>query len=317
MQARASARVATLGVALAWGGGCTLGAYDGVAPRAADFEVRIPGVTDRVMSDADSDGPGILFAVFRDSVVGVQAQVEPAALDLELVAGALEGHREHHRDGEGRVYGPFEDPAGRDAAWVVVARGNALSVGLEVGVDGETETIMDGQQDAAISRWTLWSGRHAAGLGADGPAPGAAAREVVIESRDDVRAMTIRSRLDMPNDPEDPLGPVFDEGVSVSTDADGGWIQLRSAAPLPAGIVTFTPATNPWFSVSWRASVGPIVATVEGPSGTVEIRECVDALGRAVYRSVEPESAAVPGQTFGAVTDCLEAETVVPAVPGT
>jgi len=269
------------------------------------------------VSESESEALGPVFGLFRASVLGVQAQIEPAAADLELVAGALAGHREHHRDGAGRVYGPFDDPAGRgDAAWVVVAHEDGLSVQLSPEAEAEAQTVMDGHREGASFRWTLWAGHHAAGIGTEGPAAGAGARDVVIESGDTGRAMTIGSLVDVPNDAEDPLGPVFDDGVAFWTDADGGWVQLRSVAPLPAGIVGFTPASNPWFAVAWGESVGPVVAQIEGPSGMVEIHECVDAAGHVVYRSIEPASAGVPGQMFGALSDCRETRTVTPMLPG-
>jgi len=283
--------------------GCGVGAYEGELPRAADLSITVPAI------GASSPESGALHALLVTTVDALDRRVDPLASDLEQVIGAIEGHQPDGRDGAARVFGPFSDPQDRDVEWTVtvdvlrrttrwtLAAGDAL---------GEPTVVADGSStDGADGRtvaWTLWPARHAAAIGdvslQPDIEPDATLELEVVVASGEGRTLAMTSSTEPSSD--DPLGPVLEDGVRGWSDASGGRLMLRSAVPLATDVLTDPRPGLPWVEAAWDAlGTGEIAAVVPHGDGSVVVRECLDPAGRTVFRSVDPASAAAPGQTFG------------------
>lgn len=307
---------------LAWAGaGCGVGAYEGTVPRADDLALRVPGI------DETSAQSGALHALLATTVPAVQAHYEPVARDLERVVGSIDGHRHDGREGEARVFGPFDDPDGRAVAWIVTAEEArsttrwALSVAGDDGAgpirvaEGSATEGADGRSVA----WMLWPARHAAAIG-----DAAFDRDVDIDMAlqievaiDDHEARTVTITSEGAASDGHWLAPVLADGVQWWSDETGGRLTLRSAVPLPANVLADPLPGLPWVEAAWdEKGTGEIAAVVPHDDGDREVlvRECLDPAGRAIFRSVDPASAAAPGQTFGEDQAC-PGEAVLPQPP--
>lgn len=307
------------------GPGCGVGAYEGAVPRADDVALMVPGI------DETSGQSGALHALLATTVPAVQAHFEPVTRDLERVVGSIDGHRHDGREGAARVFGPFDDPDGREVAWIVTvedvrsttrwtlsAAGNDGAASVLV-ADGSTTEDDDGRSVA----WMLWPARHAAAIGdivfdPNVDADMALAIEVAIDDdrdRDEARALTITSAG--PSWDEHWLAPVLADGVHWWSDETGGRLTLRSAVPLPPDVLADPLPGLPWVEAAWNEQgTGEIAAVVSHEDGDREVlvRECLDPAGRAIFRSIDPASAAAPGQTFGEDHAC-PGEAVLPQPP--
>lgn len=125
--------------------GCLFGfeGYDGVFFEAQDVSLDLPGADER----AAYDGPHFWVTVTADEVNGwVTDVVETSA----QVVSILNNYPETDTEGEWRVYGPFDDDAGRDLAWLVriAGDGEETSFEIEVGPRGaskaDTELAVSG-----------------------------------------------------------------------------------------------------------------------------------------------------------------------------
>ena len=312
------AAVLTLALALP---ACGLGAYDGALPEAGDLALMVPGI------DETSAQSGALHALLATTVPDVQEHVDPVARELERVVGSIGGHRHDGRDGAARVFGPFQDPDGREVAWTVtveeVRRTTRWTLSA-TGEDGaEPALVADGSStegaDGRTVAWMVWPARHAAVIGDTSFAsadPDAAVQiEVAIDHDAHARSLTITSPDPLPI--EDPLAPVLADGVQWWSDDNGGRLTLRSAVPLPADVLADPLPGLPWVEAAWdEHGTGEIAAIVPHEDGELEVvvRECLDPAGRAVFRSIDPESAAAPGQMFGEDHAC-PGEAVLPQPP--
>ena len=123
---RAITNVATIG----WlASGCGLSAGDIPFVEGDDVVLSVP----RARAGADA---------IHGEAHGLVTQV-PAAIDgwvgdvvdeIAAVVAALEDHRETRRDGAFRLYGPFDDPDGRDLAWLVKIDDRREAAAFEVWV---------------------------------------------------------------------------------------------------------------------------------------------------------------------------------------
>ena len=260
----------------------------------------------------------------------VQGHVEPVARDLERVVGSIDGHRHDGRDGASRVFGPFDDPDGREVAWVVLVEEVrsttrwTLSVAAEDGAgpipiaDGSSTEGDDGRSIA----WTLWPARHAAAIGdaaldSEVDVDTAVQIEVAIDHHDDGDARTLAISAAGPSQGGHALAPVLADGVRWWSDETGGRLALRSAVPLPEDVLAEPLPGLPWVEAAWdEHGTGEIAAVVPHEDGGREVlvRECLDPAGRAIFRSIDPASAAAPGQMFGEDHAC-PGEAVLPQPP--
>lgn len=318
------------------GPGCGVGAYEGEVPRADDLALMVPGI------DETSAQSGALHALLTTTVPAIQEHFEPVARDLERVVGSIDGHRHDGRDGAARVFGPFEDPDGREVAWIVTAeevRSTTRWTLSAAADDGAPILVADGSttegDDGRTIAWTLWPARHAAAIGdtefdSNVDADMALEIDVAIDhnrharharhdrhDRDHDEARTLTITAVGPSSDGHWLAPVLTDGVQWWSDETGGRLTLRSAVPLPADVLAEPLPGLPWVEAAWNEQgTGEIAAVVPHDDGDPEVlvRECLDPAGRAIFRSIDPASAAAPGQTFGEDHAC-PGEAVLPQPP--
>lgn len=105
--------------------GCFFEPYDGVFFEAADVRLDVPGDDAR----AAYDGPHFWVGVTAEQVNGwVTDVVESSALVVKL----LNQYPETEREGDWRVYGPFNDDERRDLSWLVKVSGDGAETSFEI-----------------------------------------------------------------------------------------------------------------------------------------------------------------------------------------
>jgi hypothetical protein len=111
--------------------------YDGVFLEAEDVSLDIPA------SGLRADGPqGDLWMLINQTAEDTNSWVTTVVETTGYVVEFLSNHRETGLDGTWRVYGPFDDSAGRDIAWLVRIAGTDMDTTFEflVAPRGTTDT---------------------------------------------------------------------------------------------------------------------------------------------------------------------------------
>lgn len=109
--------------------GCLFGGYDGVFIEAEDVRLDIPTSSQGFRAEGDINGDAWLLITHTATDVNgwVTTVVETSSYVIEF----LNNHRETSRDGDWRVYGPFDDNRGNDVAWMVRIAGDDLDTQFE------------------------------------------------------------------------------------------------------------------------------------------------------------------------------------------
>jgi hypothetical protein len=111
---------------LAPSSGCLFGGYEGVFFEAEDVSLEIPDAgfrADGVQGDA--------WWLINETSEHVNGWVTTVVETTGYVVEFLNNHRESGIDGEWRVYGPFDDQADRDVAWLVRITGTDADTSFE------------------------------------------------------------------------------------------------------------------------------------------------------------------------------------------
>ncbi len=122
--------------------GCfLLGGYDGAFIEKDDVSLDVYG--DSGFRAAGEEGD--VYVIVRETAVSVNGWVGETVQGIATVVQFLNNHRETAREGEWRVYGPFNDDDGRDLSWLVKISGDADATAYEawVGARGASRGNMD------------------------------------------------------------------------------------------------------------------------------------------------------------------------------
>jgi hypothetical protein len=130
--------------------GCFLG-YEGAFIEAEDVSLDTPGqIRSRMFDDGEQ---GDVYVLVEDTATDVNGWVSEMVDGIATIVAFLNEHRETSREGEWRVYGPFNDDEGRDLSWLVRIQGDAESTAFEVRVgergasSDEVALLLDGDID--------------------------------------------------------------------------------------------------------------------------------------------------------------------------
>lgn len=109
--------------------GCFAG-YEGAFVESQDVALDVPGQI--TMRGTAQGTEGEIYGLIRDTATDVNGWVGETVDGMATVVSYLNGYRETSRDGTWRIYGPFNDDEGRDAAWTVRIDGDADATAFEV-----------------------------------------------------------------------------------------------------------------------------------------------------------------------------------------
>lgn len=133
-----AAMAGALGLSLL-SGGC-FEEYSSASPSADDVRLDMPGNGFRAAGDR-GDG----YELVVETATEVNGFVTELVQGMGLIIDELNDHRETSKEGDVRVYGPFADDEGRDAAWMIKIGGDDSSTSYEVfvGERGASAKAMD------------------------------------------------------------------------------------------------------------------------------------------------------------------------------
>ncbi|MFV8752045.1 hypothetical protein ACNOYE_15980 [Nannocystaceae bacterium ST9] len=119
--------------------GCLFGGYDGVFIESEDVSIDVPEFSEAFRAEGDVRGDA--WWLINQTAADVNGWVGAVVETTGYVVEFLNNHRETSRDGQWRVYGPFDDNDG-DVAWMVKIEGSDLDTTFEfyVAEGGSTDT---------------------------------------------------------------------------------------------------------------------------------------------------------------------------------
>lgn len=106
--------------------GCWFDSYDGAFIEAADLSLEIPAEGFR-----DGETRGDLWRLINTATANTNGWVSAVVETTSYVIELLNNYPETARDGAWRIYGPLDDDAGRDIAWLVRISGSELDTSFE------------------------------------------------------------------------------------------------------------------------------------------------------------------------------------------
>jgi len=106
--------------------GCSFNTYDGVFFEAADVSIDVPNEGFR-----DGETRGDLWRLINHTTANTNGWVTSVVETTSYVIEILNNYSATTRDGDWRVYGPFDDNGGRDIAWLVRVGGGELDTSFE------------------------------------------------------------------------------------------------------------------------------------------------------------------------------------------
>lgn len=132
---------------LATAPGCWFTGYEGAFPEGDDVRLELPGQGFRAAGDR-----GEVYGTIEETARDVNGFVSELVTGVGAVVEALSQYRETSRDGDWRVYGPFDDDEGRDLAWLVKIEGDEAATRYEVwvGAAGSKADAMDRVMNGSI-----------------------------------------------------------------------------------------------------------------------------------------------------------------------
>ena len=119
---------ALVGVGLLSSGCFLFETHDSAVVEGDDVRLEVPG--DAGFRAAGEEGE--VYTVIGETAAEVNGWVVEVVENVATVIRFLDGQRETRRDGNWRVYGPFDDDEGRDLAWLIKVQGDAEATDYEV-----------------------------------------------------------------------------------------------------------------------------------------------------------------------------------------
>jgi hypothetical protein len=125
--------------------GCFLSGYDGVFIERDDVTMEYGGNGFRAAGEE-----GDVYKIIEETAQNVNGWVGETVQGVSSVVAYLNNYRETSKDGEWRVYGPFNDDQDRDLAWLVKITGDDTATDYEVWVgargasQGDTQRLVAG-----------------------------------------------------------------------------------------------------------------------------------------------------------------------------
>jgi hypothetical protein len=315
-----------LASALAALGGCEQGGASFAFVERDDVILSVPAP--RAGGDAPQGEAHELVATTATAIDGSVAEIVGAIVDVEA---ALADHRETRREGAFRIYGPFDDPDGRDVAWLVKIDGGDAAARFEILV---------------APRGTLDEDAFVVALHGDIDDDGRRTGEVVIEyaaidARSDLRPsgerLAGRATIAFDRAPdegdarveirfeafvrEDAAGTTWasDETLLRTRDGTGGGslrVVLGTDTVAPAtGVLAELAIGTVELDARWdSAAAGRARARAAAPAnpdsalshGDLVVHECFEGGGGLTFRALnEPYAADRPSYAFGDVASCV------------
>lgn len=317
-----AAMAGALGLSLL-SGGC-FEEYGSAVPTGDDVRLDMPGNGFRA---AGERGDGYELVV--ETATEVNGFVTDLVQGMGVIIDELNDHRETKREGDVRVYGPFNDEEGRDASWMIKIGGDESATDYEVFVGGRGASAkamdlvmhgdikIDGDMrtggmtldfDAIERHRDVW----------DSDFSGSVSGAIDIRFERDVSTERKSVEIEFIDFREEALlGDAWfsDETYRYRRADDGaGSFHLAVSGDIDDDAFVGRKVNRVQLDALWNADeqsrVRALIEDVDNeesalPHGNLELHECVDAMGGLTWRELTDEYAAEePGYNFGEEAKC-------------